>query len=92
MILLRAENLTKIYHSGEDEVAVFDDLSFEIRTGEFIALVGESGAGKTTLLHLLAALDTPTRGEVYFLGRGVREYNAKERAVYRNEKLLYMSN
>lgn len=90
MTLLRADNLTKIYRSGEDEVAVFEDLSFEIRAGEFIALVGESGAGKTTLLHLLGALDTPTRGEVYFFGRRISEYSVKERAIYRNEKIGFV--
>ncbi|HEX5482001.1 MAG TPA: ABC transporter ATP-binding protein [Terriglobia bacterium] len=90
MTLLRADNLAKIYRSGEDEVAVFEDLSFEIRAGEFVALVGESGAGKTTLLHLLAALDTPTRGEVYFFGRRISEHSAKERAIYRNEKVGFV--
>ena len=67
--LLRTANLTKIFRSGDEEIVVFDDLNLEVREGEFVALVGESGTGKTTLLHLLAALDTPTRGEVYFMGR-----------------------
>ncbi len=60
--LLRAENLTKVFRSGDEEIVVFDDLNLEIRSGEFVALMGESGTGKTTLLHLLAALDTPTSG------------------------------
>jgi lipoprotein-releasing system ATP-binding protein len=82
--LLRAENLTKIFRSGSEEVVVFEDLNFEIQAGEFVALIGESGAGKTTLLHLLAALDTPTRGEVYFLGQRLSEFREEERASYRN--------
>lgn len=88
--MLRAENLTKIFRSGEDEVVVFEDLNFEIRQGEFTALVGESGAGKTTLLHLLAALDTPTRGEVYFFREKLSAYDARQRSVYRNEKVGFV--
>lgn len=86
ILLLRAENLAKVYRSGDDNVVVFDNLNLEIRQGEFVALVGESGAGKSTLLHLLGALDTPTRGEVYFGGERVSGYNARERARYRSLK------
>jgi lipoprotein-releasing system ATP-binding protein len=88
--MLRAENLTKIFHSGEEEVAVFVDLNLEVAPGEFVALVGESGSGKTTLLHLLAALDTPTKGEVYFEGRRLSEFREDERALYRNEKIGFV--
>lgn len=88
--MLKAENLTKIFRSGEEEVAVFEDLNFEIRRGEFVALVGESGAGKTTLLHLLAGLDTPTRGGVYFFGQRLSEFGAEGRAAYRNQQVGYV--
>ena len=84
--MLRAENLTKIFRSGGEQVVVFEDLTFEIQKGDFVALVGESGAGKTTLLHLLAALDTPTKGEIYFLGQGLSEFGEEERALYRNTR------
>lgn len=89
-LILRAESLTKIFRSGGEEVVVFDNLNFEIRTGELVALVGESGAGKTTLLQILAALDTPTRGEVYFFGERVGGYSARERALYRNARLGFV--
>lgn len=88
--MLRAENLTKIYRSGEEEVVVFEGLDFEIRRGELVALVGESGAGKTTLLHLLAGLDTPTRGDVYFSGRSLKGFREGERAAYRNAQVGYV--
>ena len=88
--VLRAENLTKIFCSGDEEVVVFEGLNFEIRPGELVALVGESGAGKTTLLHLLAALDTPTRGEVYFEGQKVSGFGEEERAAYRNRRIGYV--
>ena len=88
--MLRAENLAKIFHSGDEEVVVFEDLNFEVRRGELVALVGESGSGKSTLLYLLAALDTPTQGEVYFEGEGLSHFSAEERAVYRNTRLGFV--
>ncbi|HLI30535.1 MAG TPA: ABC transporter ATP-binding protein [Terriglobia bacterium] len=88
--MIRVENLTKVYRSGEDEVGVFEDLNFEIHTGEFVALVGESGTGKTTLLHILAALDTPTRGEVYFLTERVGEFSERQRSDYRNKRIGFV--
>jgi lipoprotein-releasing system ATP-binding protein len=90
MPLLRAENLTKLFRSGSEEVLVLDDLSLQVEQGEFVALVGESGSGKTTLLHLLAALDTPTKGEVYFRGRGLGQFREDERALYRNEQIGFV--
>jgi lipoprotein-releasing system ATP-binding protein len=88
--LLRTENLTKIFRSGDEEIVVFDGLNLEVREGELVALVGESGTGKTTLLHLLAALDTPTRGEVYFMGQRLSEFSAEERASYRNLRVGFV--
>lgn len=88
--MIRAENLTKIYRSGGDEVVVFEDLNFQVQTGEFIALVGESGTGKTTLLHLMAALDTPSRGEVYFFQERVSEFTERQRADYRNKRIGFV--
>ena len=69
---------------------MLDDLSLDVQAGEFVALVGESGSGKTTLLHMLAALDTPTKGEVYFEGRRLSEFREDERALYRNEKIGFV--
>jgi lipoprotein-releasing system ATP-binding protein len=88
--MLRVENLTKVYRSGEEEIIVLQDVNFAIREGEFIALIGESGAGKSTLLHLIAALDTPTRGAVYFFRETVGSYSTRERSRYRNERIGYV--
>lgn len=88
--LLRTENLAKVFRSGSEEIVVFEDLNLGIRPGEFVALVGESGSGKTTLLHLLAALDTPTKGEVYFKAKRLSEFREDERALYRNEKIGFV--
>jgi len=81
---LRAEKLTKVYRSGDEEIVVLDELDLEVYGGELVALVGESGTGKTTLLHLLAALDTPTEGAVYFMGQRLSQFGQEERAAYRN--------
>ena len=89
-LMLRAENLTKIFRSGEEEVAVFENLNFEIHQGELVALVGASGSGKSTLLHLLAALDTPTRGDVYFQGKRLGEFSGEQRAIYRNARVGFV--
>jgi len=88
--MLRAENLAKVFHSGAEEVVVFEGLNFEIPEGALVALVGESGAGKTTLLHLLAALDTPTRGEVYFDGRRLSGFSKDQQAAYRNRHVGFV--
>ncbi len=88
--LLSAHGLTKSFHSGNEVVTVLDDLEIEVKAGEFVALVGESGSGKTTLLHMLAALDTPTKGEVYFERRKLSEFCPDDRALYRNEKIGFV--
>jgi lipoprotein-releasing system ATP-binding protein len=88
--MLRVENLTKIFRSGEQEVAVFEGLNLQVGQGELLALVGRSGSGKTTLLHLLAALDTPTRGEIYFGGQRLGALNFEEQAEYRNRQIGFV--
>jgi lipoprotein-releasing system ATP-binding protein len=88
--LLRAEGLTKIFHSSDETVTVFEGVNFEVHRGELVALVGESGAGKSTLLHLLAALDTPSSGAVYFNLRRVGSFKADESAVYRSRELGFV--
>ncbi len=66
--VVRAENLTKIYRRGTEEVRAVDGLSFSVASGEFTAIVGPSGSGKTTLLQLLGAMDTPTSGRLQVAG------------------------
>jgi len=85
--ILRTESLTKIFSSGAQTIVVLDGVDLEIERGQMISVVGPSGAGKSTLLHLIAALDTPTNGEVYFAGTSLRSLNETELAKYRNRSV-----
>ena len=83
-ILLQCDDLGKVFRSGAQEIAPIDGLNFSIGRGEMISIVGPSGTGKSTLLHVLAALDTPTSGTVYFGGNSLRSFSEAELAEYRN--------
>jgi putative ABC transport system ATP-binding protein len=65
MMMLKVENLTKIYGSGNAEVRALDNVSFSVEKGEFVVIIGPSGSGKSTLLHLLGGVDRPTSGKAY---------------------------
>lgn len=65
MEILKVENLTKTYGSGENLVHAVDDVSFSVEKGEFVAIVGASGSGKSTLLHLIGGVDRPTSGKIF---------------------------
>jgi len=82
--LLRCDNLRKSFRSGAQEIVPIDGLDFSILRGEMVSIVGPSGTGKSTLLHVLAALDTPTSGTVYFGGNSLRSFSEAELAEYRN--------
>ncbi len=83
-ILLQCDDLRKVFRSGAQEIVPIDGLNFSIGRGEMISIVGPSGTGKSTLLHILAALDTPTSGTVYFGGNSLRSFSEAELAEYRN--------
>ncbi|HET7151133.1 MAG TPA: ATP-binding cassette domain-containing protein, partial [Candidatus Acidoferrum sp.] len=70
-VILESRSLKKTYGSGEKSVPVLLDANLALRQGEMVAVVAPSGAGKSTLLHLLAALDTPTSGTVYFDSKAI---------------------
>jgi lipoprotein-releasing system ATP-binding protein len=88
--LLRAEDLRKVFRSGDQEIIPLDGINVTIERGEIIAIVGPSGAGKSTLLHLLAALDTPTSGKVYFAGDSLHDLAEKDVAEYRNRAVGFV--
>jgi lipoprotein-releasing system ATP-binding protein len=82
--ILLIENLRKTFHSGTQEITPLDGINLSVQRGEMLAVVGPSGAGKSTLLHIVAALDTPTSGTVYFGGNSLQSLSEAELAQYRN--------
>ncbi|MGA7157686.1 MAG: ABC transporter ATP-binding protein [Acidobacteriaceae bacterium] len=91
--VLKALALEKTYPplaGGGEGLRLFKNLSLEVAAGEMVAVVGESGAGKSSLLHLLAALDTPTAGEVWCGGTNVTRLSAREAGTYRNREIGYV--
>lgn len=88
--ILRVEGLRKTFSSGAQEITPLNEIEFSAQRGEMIAIVGPSGTGKSTLLHLLAALDTPTSGTVYFAGNSLREFSQLQLAEYRNRAVGFV--
>jgi lipoprotein-releasing system ATP-binding protein len=89
-LLLEARELRKSYGSGPSQICVLSGVNLRVVPGELIAVVGASGAGKSTLLHLLAALDTPTSGTVYFEQKAIESFRESELADYRNRSVGFV--
>lgn len=92
MALLEVRHLQKIYQNrfGGNQVRALSDVNFSVEQGEYVAIMGESGSGKTTLLNILAALDTPTLGEVLLNGENMKQIPGGQMAVYRRENLGFV--
>ena len=88
--MIRVEGLTKIYGHGEAAVKALDNVTLEIKTGEFVAVMGPSGSGKSTFLSILGCLERPTAGKYYFDGREVTSLDEDELAALRNEKIGFV--
>lgn len=87
MEILKVENLTKTYGSGENLVHAVDDVSFSVEKGEFVAIVGASGSGKSTLLHLIGSVDRPTSGKIFVDGNDISKMNDDKLAVFRRRQV-----
>lgn len=85
MALLEFRNVTKRFRDGLREVAVLDDVSFELFEGETVGVLGSRGAGKTTLLRIMSGLDAPDEGEIFWRGNNVARLSADERARNRRQ-------
>ncbi|TSA44911.1 ABC transporter ATP-binding protein [bacterium] len=88
--MIECENITKIYKSGDIETLALKNVSFSIREGEFVAIMGPSGSGKSTLMHILGALDTPTSGTYKLAGHDVSKMSDDELADIRKNKIGFV--
>lgn len=88
--ILRVEQLRKVYRSGRSELVVFENLTFQVRKGEMLAIVGASGSGKSTLLHILGSLDAPTSGTVECAEVQLHQLKGEQGADFRNRVIGYV--
>ena len=87
MDILKIENLTKIYGTADNMVKALDNVSFSVKKGEFIAIVGPSGSGKSTLLHIIGGVDKPTSGKVYMDGQDIYAQDDEQLAIFRRRQV-----
>ncbi len=87
MDILKVENLSKQYGTGETAVKALDNISFSIKKGEFVAIIGPSGSGKSTLLHLLGGVDRPSSGKVYVDNTDIYQLDETQLAIFRRRQI-----
>lgn len=90
MDTVKVSNLSKIYKQGSDEVYAVNQVSFCVKKGEFVAVVGQSGSGKTTLLNLIGGIEHPTSGNVWIDGVDIHTVDNSELARMRRQKIGYI--
>lgn len=88
--MIRIEKLSKVFRTDEVETTALNEVTFEIKKGEFVAIMGPSGCGKSTLLNILGLLDNPTSGDYYFLENEVSDHSEKQRANLRKNNIGFV--
>lgn len=89
-MLIKAENLSKVYGGGAGKVTALYRASLEIAAGDFISIMGPSGSGKSTLLHLLSGLDFPTEGRLSYDGQDIYQLKDKELSAFRRRRIGFI--
>ena len=90
MTLVQIENVSKIYHTGDIEIAALSDINLSIEKSSFVSFVGPSGSGKTTMLNMIGCLDMPTKGKVLVDGKQVETFNRQKRAAFRGDVIGFI--
>ena len=90
MAIVKFENVSRVYTSGDHELRALDRVSFTLDEGKFVVILGPSGAGKSTLLNLLGGLDSPTIGKITVAGTDISKLNDDELADYRAAKVGFV--
>lgn len=88
--MIRTNKLTKIFRTDEIETTALNEVNFEVKEGEFVAVMGPSGCGKTTLLNIIGLLDNPSNGEYHFLDKEVSTFKEKQRAKMRKSNIGFV--
>ena len=88
--MIHLSHITKVYKTEAIETTALSDISFDVKKGEFVAIMGPSGSGKSTLMHILGALDLPTSGTYTLDGEEVSKLSDDELAEIRNKKIGFI--
>ncbi|MGG2107508.1 ABC transporter ATP-binding protein [Lysinibacillus pakistanensis] len=89
-MIIKANQISKIYGSGENKVVALNKVNLEIAAGDFISIMGPSGSGKSTLLHLLSGLDKPTEGSLTYDGKEIYSFSDKELSAFRRQSIGFI--
>lgn len=88
--MITMNHIKKSYQMGEEEIHALDDISFDVKTGEFVSIVGPSGSGKSTLMNILGLLDVPDSGEYFLEDINILDLSDSELAEIRNKKIGFI--